>query len=1185
MILSKITLQGFKSFAKKVDLYFDGKITAVVGPNGCGKTNIVDSIRWGLGEQKTSVLRADRMDNVIFGGAQSSKPLGMAEVSVYFDNAKHLLPIDYTEIVVTRRLYRSGESEYLLNKNPVRLKDIHDLFMDTGIGADAYSVIELKMVEDILSENAEDRRKLLEEAAGVTKYKHRLKAAARKLDATHQDLLRVNDIVQEVERNVSSLKRQVQRAKRYQDLHEKIKTLEWTRGCQLYTQFEEKIGPLREKLKIFQNQKDGRTTEMTKEEADLESLRLQLIEREKALGEVREELNLIMEKIHQRESDIRIGKERISSLRERIVRSHQEIETLTKRIEEQKTHLGVTLQSREGLQVKITSTGRLFNNKSRELEVFQQGLNLKRLELNNLKKEIIDCLEKNNRLSNEEIIIRAKIDNSQGRLDRLDDEDTICRETQKNTQEMQNKLDNTLKNHQSERNKIFKKKQHIETEMRKLQTAIELTREELYRDKGVLELQRGRLAFLQKVIESHEGTTDGAKKLLEIKPEGLLGILVDLFETAPEYRSALEIGLGEATDYLLFGKRSQAFRAIELLKEKGGGKVTLVGIDRIKKLSDLKKRFKLPEHLDIIGWGNDLIKCNDKIRPVMTYLLGNLLVVRDLNTAQKAMDHFSGSQIRIATMQGELVTEWGIFQTSGYLEEDRAVVGRLQRMGELEEIVKKLREKVAGAEKQLQQNEANYQILSEEKEKVEKKLKEIEEKVQQFEKEQAKIHFEWEKAGENIHKNVDERKKVLEEIEKAKDIFENIKPQVEALLEKREQIEVTADQIQSEVDRLEKEGKIKEEEVHRLNLSVVRLKGEANNLDYDIQRSQDLVKDIQTTISQREQEIVEANEQIEQYEKETGQNEKVLREDFSIKEKHESHLQERGEAYQKLNEDIKICEKEVHKVRKDRDEASESVHQLEMEISELEHQEKLLQDRLWENYEIKLEKISLEDELNLDQAEREIEELRQRMKVIGPVNMMALQEYEQSKERLDFLCQQREDLSQAEETLNETILKINQTARQRFVDVFAVVRNHFKETFSRFFQGGEADLRLTEGEDPLEAQIEIIARPAGKHFRDLDLLSGGERALTAISLLFALYLVKPSPFCILDEIDAPLDDANVKRFTRVLQEYAKKTQFIIVTHNKVTMQAAQTLYGVTMEEEGVSRIVSVKFEDKEEISM
>ncbi|MCJ7813180.1 chromosome segregation protein SMC, partial [bacterium] len=381
--------------------------------------------------------------------------------------------------------------------------------------------------------------------------------------------------------------------------------------------------------------------------------------------------------------------------------------------------------------------------------------------------------------------------------------------------------------------------------------------------------------------------------------------------------------------------------------------------------------------------------------------------------------------------------------------------------------------------------------------------------------------------------------------------------------------------------RLEKEGKIKEEEVHRLNLSVVRLKGEANNLDYDIQRSQDLVKDIQTTISQREQEIVEANEQIEQYEKETGQNEKVLREDFSIKEKHESHLQERGEAYQKLNEDIKICEKEVHKVRKDRDEASENVHQLEMEISEVEHQEKLLQDRLWENYEIKLEKISLEDELNLDQAEREIEELRQRMKVIGPVNMMALQEYEQSKERLDFLCKQREDLSQAEETLNETILKINQTARQRFVDVFAVVRNHFKETFSQCFQGGEADLRLTEGEDPLEAQIEIIARPAGKHFRDLDLLSGGERALTAISLLFALYLVKPSPFCILDEIDAPLDDANVKRFTRVLQEYAKKTQFIIVTHNKVTMQAAQTLYGVTMEEEGVSRIVSVKFEDKE----
>ncbi len=1182
MILSKISLLGFKSFAKKVDLHFDGRITAIVGPNGCGKTNIVDSIRWGLGEQKTSILRADRMENVIFGGAQSSRPLGMAEVSVHFDNSKHLLPIDYTEVAVTRRLYRSGESEYLLNKSTVRLKDIQDLLMDTGIGADAYSVIELKMVEDILSEKAEDRRKLLEEAAGVTKYKHRLRAAARKLDATHHDLLRVNDIIQEVERSVSSLKRQVQRAKRYQDLQEKIKSLELKRGSQLYNQLQEEIKPLREKLQMYQNQKEGRTTEITKEETDLETLRLKLVEREKALGQVREELNGVVEQLHRRESDIRVGKERIASLKEMIVRYHQEIETLTKRLDEQKIHLDVAIQNREALQVKLTSSGRLFNNKSKELEVFQQGLNLKRLELNNRKKEIIDCLEKNNQLSNEEIVIRAKIDNSQGRLERLDDEDAVYMEVQKKSQEIQKGLDNTLQRHQSERQVIVKKKEKVEKELEKVQASISSIKEMIYRDRSLLELQQGRLSFLQKVIENHEDTTDGARKLLKLKPEGLLGVLVDLVDTDPKYRNALEIGLGEASNYLLFEKRAQAFHAVKLLRDRGGGKVTLVSLDRVKKMPKRKERFPLPEKFDFIGWGDDLVQCNDPFRPIMTYLLGDLLIVQDLNTAQKAIDRISDRQIRLATLRGELVTQWGVFQAGSDSEESHHRVGRLKRMGELEENVKQLQEKVAVSEKRCDQNESRFQTLLKEKVELQKQLTDIEDTIKKAEKEQAKINFEWEKAGENIHKNVNERKKLLVEIEKAEHILENIHPQIEALLEKREQMEIITNQIQSEVDRLEDEEKLKEEEVHRLNLSVVRLKGEASNLDYNIRRSQGLIEDLRTTITQREKEIESSKEQIGQHKKETEQNEKMLKEHFTVKEKFESQLQEQEAIYQKLSEDIQVHEREVNRVRRDRDKASEDIHQLEMEISELEYQEESIKDRLRESYGIKLEKITLEEKIDLNETEQSIDSLKQKIKALGPVNMIALQEFEQSKERLDFMNRQRTDLLQAEETLNETILKINHTARQRFIDVFAQVRNNFKETFGRFFQGGEADLRLVEGEDPLESQIEIIARPAGKHFRDLDLLSGGERALTAISLLFALYLVKPSPFCILDEIDAPLDDANVNRFTRVLEEYAEKTQFIIVTHNKVTMKVAQALYGVTMEEEGVSRIVSVKFEDNEE---
>ena len=1181
MILSKIKILGFKSFAKKLELRFDGKITAIVGPNGCGKTNIVDAIRWGLGEQRPSVLRADRMENIIFGGAQSSRPLGMAEVSVHFDNSKHILPIDYSEVVVTRRLFRSGDSEYILNKNNVRLKDINDLLMDTGIGADAYSVIELKMVEDILSENAEDRRKLLEEAAGVTKYKHRLRAAMRKLDATRNDLLRVKDIIQEVNRTVSSLKRQVQRAKRYQVLYEEIKEMELRRGRQTFFQLKEKMQPLKKEHTSLKKRKDGRTTEITVEEADLETLRLKLTEREKALVEVREELSRTVERIHQREGDIRVAKERVSSLKEAKERYAQEIEDLKKRSEDQKNHLVVIFGEREALQVKITSTGRIFNNRQKELEVFQQGLNFKRLELNARKKEIIECLEEINRLGGEEIQLRARIDNSQGRLERLDEEDEGYRKKQKETLEKQKTLDEQSRELRSQQSKIVQGRDKNEAESEKLRKDIESAKEKQFKDQSELDLLEGRLGFLRSIVESHEGVTDGSKKLLKEKVTGLVGVLANLLETKPEYRQAVEVGLGEASRYLVFDERGHALSALNLLKRRGGGRVSLVFLDGVKGLPQRKGRRTLPSNIEALGWGDELVKCDGKLRPIMNYLLGDLLVVKDLEAAQKAASTFTDGGVRVATLEGEMMTDWGVLQTGQSSAEDVGMVGRRQQIEELEQRLKKHKKKSSAGKKYIEEREAQLASLIRGLEKIKIDLAEIEEKVADVDRQQARNQFEMERAEEGIRDNGEERQKLLEEIERGRESLENLRPRMDGLLEKREQIEAVSGQFQEEVDRLEKEEGTKEKEVHQLNLSVVRLKGEAKNLDYDIERSQKLIEEIKATIEQRSQEIVKAEEQILHYEEETSQNEKKLVDDFSEKEAQDSQLHEREETYQTLMEDLRNREKEIRLVRRDRDEASDHIHQVEMEISELEHEAKSIKERLRESYDTDVEKLPPQEEIDLDKAEFEIEERKRKMKGLGPVNLAALQEYELESERLDFLNGQRDDLISAEETLKETIIKINQTARQRFTEVFTDVQKHFRETFCRFFNGGEADLRLPEGEDPLEAQIEIIARPAGKHFRDLDLLSGGEKALTAISLLFALYLVKPSPFCILDEIDAPLDDANIERFTRVLTEFAQKTQFVIVTHNKMTMKVAQALYGVTMEEEGVSKIVSVKFEGED----
>jgi len=446
-----------------------------------------------------------------------------------------------------------------------------------------------------------------------------------------------------------------------------------------------------------------------------------------------------------------------------------------------------------------------------------------------------------------------------------------------------------------------------------------------------------------------------------------------------------------------------------------------------------------------------------------------------------------------------------------------------------------------------------------------------------------KCQFEIEQAELGLKRNSDERTKLLQEIEKGKTGLDGIRPQMETRLEEREKLEQKATHVQAEVDRLEKEEEILEDEVHRHNLAVVRLNGDAKNLDYDIERSEKLIQEIQTTIKQRAQEIEDARENIGRLKEETEQYEKYLLEDFTTKDEHEALRQTRETDYQTLRNELAEKEKEIRQVRRDRDEVSEKIHQLEMQINDLTHRAKTLKDNIRERYHVNIEtQDQVEGEFDVDEASRQIETLKEKLNNMGPVNLLALEEYDQEKERLDFLLQQRDDLLSAEQTLEETILKINDTARSRFNEVFHKVRMNFQETFKRFFKGGDADLLLPEGEDPLEARIEIKARPAGKQLRDIDLLSGGEKALTAISLLFALYMVKPSPVCVLDEIDAPLDDANVQRFTRVLGEFAEKTQFVIVTHNKMTMRCASSLYGVTMQEQGVSKIVSVKFSDVDE---
>lgn len=500
-------------------------------------------------------------------------------------------------------------------------------------------------------------------------------------------------------------------------------------------------------------------------------------------------------------------------------------------------------------------------------------------------------------------------------------------------------------------------------------------------------------------------------------------------------------------------------------------------------------------------------------------------------------------------------------------------------MQELEEQCKKLKEKIKTNNNKISEVQETKLKTEKEKNRIETSISELQEKISTITNNLTKIQFEKEKAEETLNHNIKDRQNRLEEISKAEKEIDTLRPRMEKFAEIKEQVENDTNKIQKEVDDLEKQEQTMEDEVHRLNLSVVRLKGEARNLDLEIERSEKLIQDIELNINERDQEIKDSNTSMTEIKKLITENEQTVVKHYTEKEETEKKLSEAEEKYQKIKKELDMHEAEVRKVRKTREQTSEQIHNLEMETSELEHQELTLKEKIRENYQTDLEKIPLPEEIDFQKSQEQIDTIKQKLTNLGNVNLMAIEEYEKETERLNFLNQQRDDLLSAKDTLNDTIKKINLTARKRFKDVFVEVRKNFRNTFTHFFEGGEADLRIPEGEDPLEAQIEIIARPAGKHFRDLSLLSGGERALTAISLLFALYLIKPSPFCILDEIDAPLDDLNINRFINALKEFAKRVQFIIVTHNKITMEAAKALYGVTMEEKGVSKIVSVKFDD------
>ena len=1188
MYLSKLEIFGFKSFANKTVINFNRGITGIVGPNGCGKTNIIDGIRWVLGEQKSSTLRSDKMENVIFNGTRKSKPMGMSEISLTLVNDKGILPTEYSEVTISRRIFRSGESEYLLNKNICRLKDITNLFMDTGMGSNAYSVIELKMVETILSNKADERRHMFEEAAGVNKYKLRRRLTLKRLDDVKYDLTRVNDIVSEVQKTVNSLSRQAKKADKYNQIHSILREKELDLAEREYSKFTSELSQL-QAIKVESDKEKEEIDLKTREiENELISFREKISSIEHELNVKRQELSENTNKLHNKERNISVAQERDKVLRRNLENYNSELEEYNfQKIENESTienskQLLIDYEDQiRGKQSQIDEGRSVLDAKRDELEKFREHVKIESESFSNIEKKIS--------------IIENKINNAKELTEKSDIEiqklNSFIQDTTSNVAKTvgyleeltQEKEDVEVNIAESDADYVEKEK-----EKRELENQINKLRKEELEGKNVIAGIKNKIELIQSLVANLEGVSKGSKVLLENSSwtENDRTIVADVGNTSKEYRLALNAALKDVLNNLFIEHLGDLKNAIDYLKKYELGKASFYLlkkssankglISKLSKFDRKRKAKKLAKENEFIGWASEFVDTSDKWKLYFENLLSNVAVTKNLESAISLNEKYP--QFSFVTIDGDFVQMNGVVEAGSSPQVDETLFGRKQLLEDLkneypeyEENLKKIAEEIDHTEEKL--DSINLRDLSDRGRTLLNEINNIEKQISQ-------IEFEKKRANEEIENAQQKINDFVTELFNHNSLLDVLQDESLTLTLERDKIKLASD---AKLNEQKEHETIYNEFLDKFNqskLELERLFGQLQNAKEAIRRSEENREKIENSISKRENDISNTEEELSTLQNIIDENQIELDELKLIREQFLSDENSIKEKLQEIKNESTHLEEQLSALRHDRQQLSDKIHATEVKMSENRLRLDNLIEHINEEYSITLAYKEFEDasEFNFQEVSAEVHSLKQQAKNLGPVNLLAYSEYEEERERLDFLLKQRDDLVESEKDLISTINEINDVAQTIFIETFESIRENFKKIFQSLFDtGDEADLILQEGVDPLEAKIEIIAKPRGKKPSSIEQLSGGEKTLTATALLFAIYLVKPSPFCIMDEVDAPLDDANIDRFSKLLHDFSDNTQFIIVTHNKRTMDAAETMYGVTMQEEGISKLVGVRF--------
>ena len=1174
MYISKLSLYGFKSFLKKSEIHFGSGVTTVVGPNGCGKTNIVDAIRWVIGEQKSSILRTDRITDVIFNGTSTRRQLNLAEVSLTIHNVSGRIPIEYSDIMITRRIYRNGESEYFINKSLCRLKDITDLFIDTGMGANAYSIIELKMIENILSETFEERKRLFEEAAGVNKYRVQRKAAIRKLDATRDDLVRLTDIITEVESKVKSLRRQLRRYEKYQEVTQKLVDAEVVLASCRVLNIRKNLEPVSSEIKEKESKLQKIISELETKENHWQSKQKLFEEKEKLFQEKNIELDKLKFERNKFQTEDLLLKEQHRNVSQTISRLEKEINSLGENISYSEDEENSLQNEYDNIKLKLGKKRTEFQEISSEHQKIE-------LLFKDINKEIQSLYDERYSLLRQQAEYTARYSSLKENIIQREKELELIKgqiEKQTSTEEL---ISQTIAD-TNDKVKIFKDnlEKYKEAEKKEKERNLNLIGKErdLTDKMRVLESEQDKLTdriqFYSGIIQSKEGFSPGLQYVLDNLQDfhGIKGALSDLISVDSRYYLSVEAVIKDISRLLVADNRSSAINALDKLANLGKGKVSIIPLD--VKLQIGKSENVFNDEIQPLG---KYIKCDKSLENLKEFLFRDIYSCKD----SKFNDLINDQKLRdigLVTDKGKFRDSNGFFAGGSEFSESNVLVGRSERLIELKKNYKNVSN---------QQNELKIKL--DEIQKIIKTSvtarKEIENNIRLIEE---KIRFHVDSLRENEQKIIQCRsiQKTLNENKIAlKVALENFNEKLQKEIPEKNVVGNKISKFDSDIEEKRKESdgikfnldeisrKLQNERVELINLenrykniigsqevirrSIIDLNGKRDYSIQDRDRNERLKSDINRKIELNNIEIGKVNN-------------RVLIEERKVDELKSEYHDIRGEI-QLINEDL-------FNLRHGKEQLLEKLKTLELESSKYSASESEIRSVLLEKYDSTISD-SLSDELpQEEEAQRAVNRYRKNLEMIGMVNMAVKDEYEEEASRLSFLVEQKEDLVESEKGLKEVIVRIDNIAREQYLEIFRKIRSNFQSTFAIFFDGGEADVKLVGDSDPLESKIEIWACPSGKKMRSLKMLSAGEKALTAIALLFAIYQVKPSPFCILDEVDAPLDDENTRRFTNVIKTFAQKTQFIIITHNKLTMSIADTLYGVTMAEKGVSQIVSVKLE-------